>query len=63
MTASTPRSWSSSTFSGEETTPTGVPPPLRTYCTAKLPRPPLAPHTSTLSPWVIGAPLCETSMR
>ena len=41
----------------------GVPPPLSTYCTAKLPRPPLAPHTRTLSPWVIRAPLGETSIR
>ena len=63
MTASTPRSLSRATFSGEETTPIGVPPPLSTYWTAKLPRPPLAPQTSTLSPWVMRAPLGETSMR
>ncbi len=36
---------------------------MSTYCTAKLPSPPEAPHTRTESPWVTGAPLCETSIR
>ena len=63
MTASTPSPCSSATLSGDETTPIGMPPALSTYCTAKLPRPPLAPQTSTRSPWVTGFPLCETSIR
>ena len=46
-----------------DTTPIGVPPALRTCWTAKEPMPPEAPQISTLSPWVIGAPLRETSMR
>ena len=46
-----------------ETTPTGVPPEFKTCWTAKEPRPPEAPQTSTTSPWVTGAPLRETSMR
>ena len=33
------------------------------YLETTRPSPPLAPQTSTLSPWVIRAPLCETNMR
>ena len=41
----------------------GVPPELRTCWTANEPIPPDAPQTSTLSPWVTGAPFLDTSMR
>ena len=63
MTCSQPRSRSRAARWGLETTPMGVPPPLSTYCTAKLPIPPVAPQIRTRSPWVTGAPLRETSMR
>ena len=42
--------------SGDDTTPTGVPPPFSTYWHAYAPMPPLAPQTSTTSPCVICAP-------
>src|SRR5438309_7536360 len=63
MTASQPSSCNSSTLSGDDTTPTGVPPPLSTYCTAYPPSPPDAPQTSTVSPCFMSTPLCDTSMR
>ena len=58
ITASQPRSCSSSALSGDDTTPTGMPPPLSTYCTAYPPMPPVAPQTSTTSPCFIRAPCC-----
>ena len=42
-----PSSRSSSARFSDDTTPTGVPPPFFTYCTAYAPMPPVAPHTST----------------
>ncbi len=52
-----------SPFSADETTPTGVPPPLRTYCTAYPPSPPVAPQISTASPCFMPPALALTSMR
>ena len=63
MTCSQPSACKSSARFSLDTTPTGVPPPFRTYCVAYAPMPPVAPHTSTAWPCVICEPLGETIMR
>ena len=50
-------------FSSLETTHTGTAPPLRAYCVAKPPSPPLAPQIRTLSPCFMPAPFRLTSWR
>ena len=50
-------------FSGELTTPTGMPPPFNTYCNAYAPMPPEAPQIKTTSPCFMLAPFFDTSMR
>ena len=49
-------------LSGDDTTHTGIPPPLRTYCAAYAPIPPVAPQISTTSPCFIAAPFLDTSI-
>ncbi len=63
MTCSTPISCSSAARSGDDTTPTGVPPPFSTYWQAYAPMPPLAPQTRTVWPCVICAPFGLTIIR
>ncbi len=63
MTSSAPIRRHSSAFSGEETTQTGIAPPLSAIWVAYQPRPPEAPQISTMSPCFICAPWCETSCR
>ena len=63
MTSSAPILRAMAAFSSLETTQTGTAPPLRAYCVAKPPRPPLAPQISTLSPCFMPAPLRLTSWR
>src|SRR6476469_3779520 len=50
-------------FSGEDTTQTGVAPPLSAYCVAYPPSPPDAPQIRTVSPCFIAAPWWLTSCR
>ncbi len=50
-------------FSSLDTTHTGIAPPLRAYCVANPPSPPLAPQIRTLSPCFMPAPLRLTSWR
>ena len=63
MTASTPSSFNNAARSGDDTTPTGVPPPFNTYWHAYAPMPPLAPQISTVWPWVICEPCGLTIIR
>ena len=56
-------SCSSAARSGDDTTPTGVPPPFSTYWHAYAPMPPLAPQTSTVWPCVICEPFGLTIIR
>ena len=63
MISSAPIARQMSAFSSLETTQTGVAPPLRAYCVAKPPSPPLAPQIRTLSPCFMPAPLWQTSWR
>ncbi len=63
MISSAPSLRAIAAFSSLETTQTGTAPPLRAYCVAKPPRPPLAPQTSTLSPCFMSAPFLLTSWR
>ncbi|WP_433515050.1 hypothetical protein ACQP2T_05265 [Nonomuraea sp. CA-143628] len=46
-------------FSGELTTPTGMPPPFLTSCTPYAPRPPVAPHSSTTPALIMNAQASE----
>src|ERR1043165_7271720 len=63
MTASTPTAWRIWAMPDDDTTHTGMPPPLSTYCAAYAPMPPVAPQINTTSPHFIAAPLRDTSMR
>src|SRR3954463_11939637 len=63
MISSAPIARQISAFSGDDTTHTGVAPPLSAYCVAYPPRPPDAPQTSTVSPCFIAAPWWDTSWR
>src|SRR5215469_7243344 len=63
MTYSAPIDRQISAFSGDETTQTGVAPPLSANWVAYEPRPPDAPQINTVSPCFIWAPWWETSWR
>ena len=63
MISSAPIRRQISAFSGDETTHTGVAPPLSASWVAYEPSPPDAPHTSTTSPCFMAAPLRDTSWR
>ena len=63
MMRSAPMLRTISAFSGDDTTQTGVAPPLSAIWVAYEPSPPLAPQISTMSPCFMPAPLRLTSWR
>src|SRR5690625_7792967 len=63
MISSAPMFRTMSALCGDDTTHTGVAPPLSAICVAYDPRPPDAPQIRTVSPCFMSAPLRETSWR